>query len=373
MILLLVSLLFLFVYGLLFAYYLRGWNSAGYFEPKKDLDHRFISIIVPARNEEKNIAVLLAALEGQNYPAASFEIIVVDDFSTDNTAAQVKRFQNRQIRLIQPAVDATRSSKKKAIEAGVQQARGELILTTDADCIPGPEWLSLMNAFYIQTKSFFIAAPVKFSGNKSWLHIFQSLDFISLQGITAASVHLQFHAMCNGANLSYTKKAFQEVKGFEGIDGVATGDDLLLMFKIWKKFPGHVAYLKNKKAIVETRPMRTWKEFFMQRKRWASKSLVYDDYRIIAVLIFVYLLNLWFVLLLIVALVHPFNWIYVLGFWVLKTAVEFPFVKKVAKFYDEEDLMRYFFFLQPLHMVCTVVIGIISQWGRYEWKGRKTK
>ena len=179
--------------------------------------------------------------------------------------------------------------------------------------------------------------------------------------------------MCNGANLVYTKQAFIEVNGFEGIDKVATGDDMLLMHKIWKRNPQKVFYLKAKDAIVTTEPMQTWSDFLMQRKRWASKTFVYDDYRIIAVLSFVYLFNCTFLVLLIASFTDCFYWWYVLGFWILKTGIEFPFINSVAKFYQEQRLMPWLFFLQPLHIFYTVFIGLISQFGKYRWKGRRTK
>src|SRR5438552_106784 len=137
----------------------------------------------------------------------------------------------------------------------------------------------------------FIAAPVVLQNNSSVLQIFQAMDFLVLQGITAASVYKQFHSMCNGANLAYEKKAFEEVNGFESIDHIASGDDMLLMHKIRKKFPGRLNYLKSKKVIVSTQPMKTWKEFLNQRTRWASKARFYDDKRIFFVLLLVYLFN----------------------------------------------------------------------------------
>lgn len=344
-----------------------------YYHLSASSDNRFLSLIVPARNEEKNISFLLMALSQQTYPKDSFEIIIVDDFSTDATAEVVKSFSLPNLILIQPEISSEFSSKKRSIEAGIRKAKGELIVTTDADCIPTKSWLETINNFYVKNDAAFIAAPVKFSHNKSLLQLFQSLDFLTLQGITAASVSANFHTMCNGANLAYKKEAFQNVNGFEGIDKVATGDDMLLMHKIWKKYPGKTLYLKNSEAIITSQPMLNWKDFFMQRKRWASKTLVYDDYRIIMVLAFVYLLNCLFFALIIAALRAGFYWWYVLGFCIVKTFIELPLVYSVAKFYNEQRLVKFLFFFQPLHIFYTVFVGLVSQIGKYEWKGRRTK
>jgi cellulose synthase/poly-beta-1,6-N-acetylglucosamine synthase-like glycosyltransferase len=371
--LLLISLSFLLLYAFLIFYYFRAWRSFPDFEALENSVPAFISVVIAARNEEKNIRSLLDAMASQTYPKDFFEVIVVDDYSTDSTADIVKKNSLSNLHLIQPTVASSLSSKKKAIGSGIQKARGELIVTTDADCIPGPNWLAVINSFYRERSAIFIAAPVKFTHDGSVLQLFQALDFMTLQGITAASVATGFHSMCNGANLAYQKQAFTDVNGFEGIDRVATGDDMLLMHKIRKKHPTSVFYLKNQEAIISTTPMLSWKDFLMQRKRWASKTLVYDDYRIIAVLGFIYLLNCLFVVLIAASFFNPFYWWYVIGFWIGKTLIEFPFVYSVARFYKEQKTTTLFFFFQPVHMIYTVVIGLWSQMGRYEWKGRKTK
>jgi cellulose synthase/poly-beta-1,6-N-acetylglucosamine synthase-like glycosyltransferase len=373
MILLWIAIILLILYEGLIIFYWRSWKSIKDYKPGEDHPSVFVTVIVPARNEEKNIPQLLQALSRQSYSCERFEIIVVDDFSTDATAEIVRQFKLPNLHLIQPVVDSNSSSKKKAIESAIQIAKGELIVTTDADCLPGPDWLYTISSFYEQHNAAFIAAPVTFLHDHSLLQIFQAMDFLTLQGITAASVAAHFHSMCNGANLAYTRKAFLSVNGFEGIDQVATGDDMLLMYKIWKQQPDKVFYLKSKSAIMPTQPMFSWKDFFLQRKRWASKTLVYDDHRIIAVLAFIYLLNCFFFVLIIASFFYGYYAWYALGYWIIKTFIEAPFVSSVAKFYKEEKLMRYFFFLQPLHMLYTVSVGFLSQMGKYEWKGRKTK
>ena len=373
MVLLLISSAFLFLYALLILYYWLGWKKAGTFQTSPSTPQVFLSVIIPARNEEKNISLLLDDLQKQTFNKNFFEIVVVDDFSDDNTRSIVTAHPLSNIKLIQPSVAAGRSSKKKTIEAGIIAAKGELIVTTDADCRPPGSWLQTIHDCYLATGASFIAAPVKFSHEANTLETFQAIDFLVLQGITAASVTLDFHTMCNGANLAYKKSSFEAVNGFEGIDTVATGDDMLLMHKIRKQDPGKIYYLKSKEAIVTTQPMPSWKSFFMQRKRWASKTLVYDDHRIIAVLGFVYLFNCLFIALVIAAFFHGVFWWYVVSFWLLKTVIELPFVSSVARFYNEQHLLKYFFFFQPLHIFYTVFVGFFSQFGKYEWKGRKTK
>lgn len=378
MIILMITILLFVSYSILIFYYWQSWNTFPEFNPNEKSPLVTISVIISARNEEDNIGHLLTALQKQSYPQNLFEVVVVDDHSADSTASIVKKFPN--VILIELKDDKLNSYKKKAIETGIAAASGELIVTTDADCVPPSSWLETVAAFKVQNNSVFIAAPVCLTpcfspygeGNRL-LAIFQALDFLVLQGITAASVYKKTHSMCNGANLAYEKKVFYKVRGFEGIDKIASGDDMLLMHKVAKENPGKVHYLKSKAAIISTQPMKTWKDFFNQRIRWASKALYYDDKRILGVLFLVYLFNLSFLALLVGGFRSPVLWIYLVIFWVAKTIVELPFVYSVAKFFNRRSLLNYFFFFQPLHILYTIIAGWLGQFGKYEWKGRRVK
>lgn len=371
MILLYIAIFLFLVYSIVIIYYWVSWKAVPKFIPEQKKYSTSISVIIPARNEADNIDKLLNALKKQTYPQNLFEIVVINDHSADNTVEVVKQFPG--VILLDLKDDLINSYKKKAIEQGVNAASGKLIVTTDADCVPPSGWLETIVSFYEEKNSVFIAAPVVLQNNSSVIQIFQALDFLVLQGIAAASVYKQFHSMCNGANLAYEKKAFEEVNGFERIDKIASGDDMLLMHKIWKKFPARVNYIKSKKVIVPTQPMKTWKEFFNQRTRWASKARFYNDKRILLVLLLVYLFNFSFLALLIAGFWLPVLWLYLLALWIAKTIIEFPFVYSVAQFFNKQSLLKYFFFFQPLHIAYTLVAGCLGQFGKYEWKERKVR
>ena len=215
------------------------------------------------------------------------------------------------------------------------------------------------------------------------MEFFQALDFMMLQGITGASVHKKIHSMCNGANLAYTKKAFEEVGGFSGIDNIASGDDMLLMHKIYKRYPDKVMFLKSKDAIVQTAPVSSISEFFNQRIRWASKADKYDDKRIFAVLLLVYLFNLVLLLLPILTLFNPGKLsiihypLSIINLWllllVLKTSIELIFLYPVAKFFGKQTMLWLFPLMQPFHILYTVIAGWLGKFGHYTWKERKVK
>jgi cellulose synthase/poly-beta-1,6-N-acetylglucosamine synthase-like glycosyltransferase len=196
---------------------------------------------------------------------------------------------------------------------------------------------------------------------------------MSLQGITAASVSAGFHSMCNGANLAYKKDAFYSVDGFAGIDNIASGDDMLLMHKIKQRYPAGIGYLFQKNAIVSTVPMPDWKTFFHQRIRWASKATSYHDKKIFLILLLVYLFNLSLVALPFISIFHPVLLLYWGVILVVKIICELVFMQPVSKFFNEQKLLRWFPFMQPVHIIYTVVSGWLGKFGKYEWKGRIVK
>lgn len=336
------------------------------------------SVIIPARNEAAVIVSLLESIKKQSYSSSLFEVIVVDDHSTDQTAALVQQLITAHsgmpaIRLISLHQDALNSYKKKAIETGIAAARNQWIVCTDADCIVPIRWLQSFAQRIKEKEPVFIAAPVAFMEANTIVNIFQELDFMTLQGITGASVYKNVHTMCNGANLAYRREVFYEVNGFRGIDNIASGDDMLLMHKIWKSYPQKIQYLKSKEAIVQTAAAATWKAFINQRIRWASKATYYEDKRISLVLLLVYLFNCSFLLLLVMGFFNRCYFYAFLMFWVAKTLTELPFISSVASFFNKKQLLRYFFIFQPLHIGYTILAGFLGSFGKYEWKGRMVK
>ncbi len=372
---LLLSLLLLVPYAVLLLLYRYWWGKqtllqvTATFQPTTSF-----SILIPARNEAENINACLQSMQQLNYPAHLFEVIVIDDFSDDTTVATAKQFQGVQvIQLKEILHEKINSYKKKAIELGVEQATGNYIVTTDADCIVPANWLRNFAFIIQQQPTVFIAAPVAMKEESSAIKLFQSLDFLTLQGITAASVGAGFHSMCNGANLCYSKEAFYKVDGFKGVDHIASGDDMLLMHKLYNQFPTQVQYCKAADSIVLTNPVETVAEFFRQRIRWASKADQYDDKRIFWVLLLVYLLNVFFVVLFVTACFNSSLWMLFAGSLFFKTVIELVFLIPVAGFFQKMNLLFWFPFAQPFHIVYTVIAGWLGKFGSYEWKGRKVK
>jgi cellulose synthase/poly-beta-1,6-N-acetylglucosamine synthase-like glycosyltransferase len=382
---LLISLFLLLLYGALIIYYRQSWLQLGTYHPVKSIKHStFITVIIVARNEEKNIGGCIESIIKQSYPENLFELIIVDDHSGDATAVIAHTFEKKNICVIDlkdfTGPENLNSYKKKAVETAIGLSKGNLIVTTDADCIVQPEWLQTISSYYEEYSPAFIAAPVVYTNPlrgdsffKKLLKIFQSLDFIALQGITGASVYKKFHGMCNGANLAYEKKAFNDAGGFEGIDNIASGDDMLLMHKIQKIYPDKIKYLKSANVVVQTQPAATLKDFMNQRIRWASKADKYTDRKITVVLLLVYVLNAWIFFMALCSFLYLYAFYLFLLLFIMKTIIELFFLFPVARFFRKQKLLWLFLPAQPFHIMYTLVAGWLGKFGSYKWKGRKIK
>lgn len=376
-----ISLFLSLAYLVIMLRYVEGWNAIPHWEVPSDfLPKTKVSILIPARNEAENIQRCVQSIVDQKYPSSLFEIILIDDHSTDGTAELVQQLQasNIQILSLKDFVKdraSLKSFKKKAIEVGIENAKGDLIVTTDADCLVPENWLNLIVSFFEKNQCKFIAAPVNFFEEKSRFEKIQSLDFIGMMAVTGGGIHRRFMNMCNGANLAYEKKAFYQVNGFEGIDQIASGDDMLLMQKMAKRFPDQIAFLKNKDATVLTTAKPDLESFTQQRVRWASKSGNYQEVSVLVILglVFLFCVSIVTNFILLFLFFEKIKWVFLIQLF-SKTIIDYFLLNKMCTFFKRKDLMKVFIPAQVFHIIYIVSIGLISNVKKeYNWKGRKMR
>lgn len=367
------TLLFFLAYLLLVAQYTYRWSRVMVFYPSTPTHKRRFSVLIAARNEENNIGALMIALQGQQYPADLIEVIVVDDGSTDQTARIVQQYPFATLLSLKEQTGAV--GKKQALNVGIRSATHEWILTTDADCIPPPQWIDTINDFLDQQGEVIcVVGPVTLAPtDKTLLHAFQRYDHLMFQGITAAAVGSGQHALGNGANLCYRKDAFEAVGGFDGIDQVASGDDVLLIEKFMKEYPGKVQFLKSIRALVKTRPCQTWSELWQQRLRWISKAGTYKNIRLQLSQWITGGFNLALLLQTLFCIWQPDLLKPTVALWVFKAILEWFLIRPVASRYRERKNFGVFLFLQPLHVGYLVTLGLAGQKRKYNWKGRSVR
>ncbi len=337
-------------------------------------DDLFITVIIPVRNEAENIVSLLEDLERQTMPATQFEVLVMDDSSTDNTAAIVRAFAEHsqaRIKLIPLPDERTSAPKKRAIETAISHARGKLIVTTDGDCRAQAGWLLAIAECYMRTGAKLISSPVTFTSETSLTDHLQTVEFASLIGSGAASMSAGYPSMCNGANLAYEKEIFLEVGGYDGVRHIASGDDEFLMHKIAAWHPGSVRFLRHRDAIIRTAPHRTWASFYRQRKRWASKWKHYQSKTPLVLAVYIFASN--FALLLAggLALAGSVSAPAFLGMLALKCIPEWLFLGSVLSFLEKPKSLAFIPLTQVFYPLYVCFFGLAAQQGQYEWKGRK--
>ncbi|WP_118976132.1 glycosyltransferase [Taibaiella koreensis] len=382
MTLIIISLSLFLAYALLMMVYARGWRRVrSVHDAVATGTLPRISIIIPARNEAAHIGSCLQSILAQPYPAGMLELLVIDDFSTDGTESIAESLltggKGRVLQLKQYLSETERLNayKKKALEIAIHEARGEWIVTTDADCLAPQGWLKALGNAMQNEQLQFVVAPVSFvpADRRTMLYYFQSLDFMTMQGITAASAVLRLGNMCNGANLAFRKSAYIAVDGYRGIDHIASGDDMMLMYKIQQQFPQGIGYLKAPEAVMSTPAQPDWHSFLNQRIRWSSKADKYDDKKLTLILALVYFFNCSFIALAVAGFVHWRYWLWLLGLLLVKTVVELLFLAPVAAFYGKRKELLWFPLLQPLHILYIILAGFLGKFGSYQWKGRRVK
>jgi len=362
------------LYVLVVLAFIRGWHKLTYYQPKQPVLKTKVSILVAARNEAANISKTLDDLCAQSYDTALTEIIFIDDHSTDDTANIITSYASKGVKLIRLNEDrALNSYKKKAIQTAIGQATGELIITTDADCRMGTNWLRTIVSFYEEKEYKMISSPVAYFEEKTFFERAQALEFLYLIGLGASTIGNKKPSTCNGANLAYEKAAFYEVGGFQGIDDLASGDDELLLHKMAARFDNNIGFLKHHDAVVYTHAKPTLGEFIQQRKRWASKSTRYKNKSIIVLGVGIWLFNVSILLNIAIGLFFGFFLQLALSQLLVKIIVELLFLYDVTGFAKRRKLLVLLPVLNLMHIIYIVYIGIAGNSGKYNWKDRMVK
>lgn len=367
------------MYVILIGWFTYGWFSMGEYFPLREKYKTKLSVIIPARNEENNIINCLDDLIKQDYPKNLFEIIIVDDDSTDKTEEIVNRFitnnPEKEIKLISSKnAKISFRGKKQAIKAAVSVSKGDLIITTDADCRMGKKWLSTIATYFESQKAKMIICPVCFHKDNSVFKKIQNLEFLSLIASGAGSAKISHPIMCNGANLAFSKSAYNKVMTNRKKDNFISGDDIFLMLNIKKNYGSPaIRFLKSYDAIVYTEAKKSFKEFFDQRIRWVSKSRGYSSISLILASLIIYIFNY----LLLVGLILSFFFTEFISFtiilFLIKCIIDLPILAGITKFVKRKNLLLFFLPLQLIYILYISVIGFIGNFLKFEWKGRHGK
>ncbi|MEW6750560.1 MAG: glycosyltransferase [Candidatus Latescibacterota bacterium] len=368
---------FLFLYLVQVVWFAGGMRSpcAPPHRPGSAACGPLVSVVVAARDEAGRIGACLADLLAQDWPPDRYEIIVVDDGSTDGTAQVVQCTGGERVLLLTAAAPGCPGSKKAALATGIRRSRGELILTTDAHCRIPPGWIrGLVGHFSPQVG---LVAGFSASGTRgsarSPLAGYQAVDFLCLMGCILGSVGRGHPMAASGQSLAYRRAAFEQVGGYGRVAHRASGDDVLLLQLIRRHTPWRVAFAAEPGVRIVHPPCRSWRSLLGQRARWASNAplqAAYDP-------LFFAFMGVTFTLsallvaspVLVLAGALPPAW--PAAALAAKVLAEYAFFRRAASRFDRLDLGRWFplfAVLQPVHVVAAGVAGCL---GIFTWKGER--
>ena len=327
------------------------------------------SIVVAARNEEKNIASLLDSLLAQDYPKEAFEILVVDDASEDNTFAILEKYaQKNNIYVFKNNA----FGKKSALQKAWKHSQNEYIIQIDADCSVKNNYLNSINTYLLENKELkLLLAPVllQYKLSDFWSSI-QALEFSSLMVSTAGFTYYGIPIMSNGANLIYPKNILNELdKNLE--KRTPSGDDIFLLQAVKVKWGSRkIHYLKSQEAVVYTKANESLKDFWQQRIRWASKAKYFKDKWALFIGSFIFLINISILFSFTLSLFYPTKWIIFALFFCAKFLSDFIVLVPFLFFHKNKRLLIYYPILAILYIFYVSFVGVLAPFSYFKWKDR---
>jgi len=256
----------LFAYLILLGTTIIGWNKTDL--ALKNNNQQFVTVIIPFRNEQNNLQSTIASVLKNN--PDFFELLLIDDHSIDQSYNICKSFESKHVNISVLKLDKT-TGKKAAIKLGVEHAKAEIILQTDADCIVPHNWIQNMSRS-LEVSTNLLIGPVKVKTEEQGWNWLNQVEFCFLQAFTGASANFNQPLMANGANLMYRKSIYWEYQKSQLGKEYASGDDQFLLNYIKRKSAKSINYVKNQGAIVATSFSSKWSEITAQRTRWAKKK-----------------------------------------------------------------------------------------------------
>lgn len=358
MIYLLLSIIILFLIDILIIYSLKRLNGSG----KNENNPVNISIIIAARNEAENVDRLIDSMKSLNYPAELFEVIIVDDNSSDKTfeilktkTEYIKNFSVLELKSI------GKTGKREALNFGISKSNYSNILVTDADCTPQKKWLECFAKKFQQDYHLLFGIAPFYQRNNfvNRISCFENLRG-SILSFSMASLGLPYTAAAR--NFGFSKKTFESLGGYSRTkDTISGDDDLLLREAIKNKMK--IGVVNEKDSFVYSETKKTFKEYFRQRARHTQTSFHYLKRHQI-ILGFWHLLNLTFVFS---SLLIFFNPLFVI-LLPSKLISDIVVVKLNQKIFGYRFSVLEIFYLQIFYEILLVFHFFNARFSEIRWK-----
>jgi cellulose synthase/poly-beta-1,6-N-acetylglucosamine synthase-like glycosyltransferase len=354
---------------LLFAIYtglrrLRGSIPAGKGSTPDNLAS--ISIVIAARNEEARIIPCLKSLEKIEYPLDKYEVIFIDDSSSDRTAEIVGQFCqkhiNWQLITIEKKCEQLHG-KKNALLQGITRSKGYIIFTTDADCMVPPNWLKgMINYFHAGVSMVMGYSPLE--QGKGLLYRLLQFDNLFSAIAAAAPTKLGYPFTSVGRNLAYRKDAYHNAGGFLALKNFRSGDDIHLTTRFRYLDTGRIDYCADPSTFVKTQLPSSLNEILHQQIRKNSKTFQLT----ISSIIFSLLIAVYYILLIVIPLFFPVwlkIWFYL---FIVKFLLEYINLVKAALIFKQKSILCYIPLMQLLYPVNITIFSLLGILQFYHWK-----
>ena len=335
-------------------------------------------MVIPVKNEKDHISRILTEVTKQTYPQKNYEVIVVDDESTDITPNVCHAFAEKYPFLTFLSTQGYPSSlryKKRPLNMGIQRAKGEIILLTDADCHVSSSWIEIMISYFTPKVGCVIgysqADPVITN-----LHKLQAFDFLMLMGAARGTTQWGLPLACTGQNLAYRKAIFEKVGGFSSFADVVGGDDNLLLQRIKHLTKMKVVFASDSFCYVSSPPLSSLEELLTQRIRWASDAFQIRKYDplFFSITVITFFVNLFSLTLFTVAPWYPAQIALLLIGLLVKFVMEGILMLRATHLLKQKNLRHIFPLWFLLQIPYVSVMGIFSFVGNWlPWGGRQKK
>lgn len=390
------------------------WASRGVDEPDP---LPYVSVLIPARDEAETIKACLVSVLENEYPPDRLEVIVIDDASSDRTAAKARRIarryaesvpagedsaaeeiatedlvaedfsrndhsagrENPVVRVVR--VDHDESSalnesdapvrlsrhKSAALRKGLEASTGEVIVTTDADCVVGPRWIrTLVRRCTDETP--FVSGPLRYDWREKWFDRYQAVEMSALVAFGGGTIGAGIPTICNGGNVAVRRDLLDAYAS----DVPLAADEVLLQHVAYDT-DARVVFEAHPDAVVETACVDTGREYVEQRTRWAWMGSRYPHAVPVAVSAFEWLTSASFLGLGVASIVFPAWQPIVMSCFLGKVAADAALTIPTMRHLGQNELTRTFIPATLFWTVSVTVMGLLGTFGTVYWKGRRVK
>jgi len=331
----------------------------------------YVSVIIPARDEEDNIEDTLISIAAQIYPKNKLQVILVNDCSTDRTPEIMSNFKKNNENFTQVNVDHIPpgiSPKKNAINSGIMISKGDIIITTDADCIHSPNWIQSIVEYFKPEVGLVTGLTIFCPNHKSLTQRLHSLDFLSHSFIGAGAIGAGDGMNCTGSNLAYRRKVYNEFQGFSNMANMVSGADELLLQHLIRKRKWKAVYATGNESIVRSKPPETLKGIIHQRSRWSSKILYYPP-KILLTAVGIFVFYLMLVIASILVLTGSIHVIIFVSSVVVKVLSDLKVMSRGCTIFGIKFPATDFILLSFIHPLLIIMTSIWGHFFSFQWKG----